>query len=171
MSPLLFIVCMDRVTEGAGPDPKELSGLFVAGHQSLFYSSRGGLRLHKGPLGSVCQWCCMNTGGERTVTMTVERDQTQGSLSADGGGLSRVWEFGCLGIMFIMGIMDGGLDSEMAARVRRESDLCCKLTPIQKRRNLTSREQISEVNGSAYMVLPESNMGGSCGTKTWCKNM
>ncbi len=55
LSPLLFIVYMDRITQEANPDPETLNELLFADAQCLIHHNIQGLQDHTDRLHAACQ--------------------------------------------------------------------------------------------------------------------
>ena len=79
LSPLLFIIYMDRITKEANLEPEALNELLFADDQSLAYESEGRLQEHTSSLNSTCEEYDMKISVNKTETMRVSR--TPGTLN------------------------------------------------------------------------------------------
>ena len=65
ISPLLFIVYMDKITREANPNPEDLNEMLFADDQSLVHEKGGELQKHTDSLNKQCENFIMKSASEK----------------------------------------------------------------------------------------------------------
>ena len=100
LSPLLFIVYMEKITREANPKPEDLNEMLFADDQSLVHEKEGELQEHTNSLNTQCENFGMKINISKTETMEVGRTPVRLSINIDGTTLKQVGEFKYLGSIF-----------------------------------------------------------------------
>ena len=93
LSPLLFIIYMDRITKEANLEPESLNELLFADDQSLAHESEKRLQEHTSSLNFTCEEYDMKTSVNRTETMKVSRTPGTLNININDTNLKQVKEF------------------------------------------------------------------------------
>ncbi|KAI8519496.1 hypothetical protein Bbelb_027530 [Branchiostoma belcheri] len=126
LSPLLFIIYMDKITKQANPKPEALNELLFADDQNLISEKTDRLQEHTTTLNTACEDYDMRISINKTESLKISR--TPGNLDIDRG-LKQVKEFKYHGSIFTE---DGKLDREIETRVRKANSISYQLAPLLK---------------------------------------
>ena len=110
LSPLLFIICMDRITKEASLEREELNKLLFADDQSLAHESEERLQQHTSSLNSTCREYDMKISINKTETLKVSRTPGTLNINNNNTNLKHVEEFKYLGRIFTE---DGRMNREI----------------------------------------------------------
>lgn len=133
LSPLLFIVYMDRITKEANPNEYEINELLFAGDHCLIHDNQEDLQRHITSLNDACTKYDMKISIEKTETMVIRREPGEHEIFINSKKLSKVEQFKYLGSMFTE---EGRISKEIEARIQKASNVNYQLTPILKHRNI-----------------------------------
>ena len=98
LSPLLFIVYMDKITKEANPEPETVNEMLFADDQSLAKEDEKKLQKHTNSLNTTCDEYDVKISISQTETMKMSR--THSKLNVNGTQLQQVIEFKYLGSIF-----------------------------------------------------------------------
>jgi len=129
LSPLLFIIYMDRITKEANPNPEDLNEMLFADDQSLAHETEEQLQVHTDRLNTRCEELNMKISISKTESMKVSRTPGNLNISIDGTPLKQVSEFKYLGSIFSA---DGRLNREIETRVQKANSVTYQLAPLLK---------------------------------------
>ena len=145
LSPLLFIIYMDRITREANKSETDLNELLFADDQSLIHDSEDHLQEHITALDECCTRYGMRISIEKTEVMCIGRDQKVVTTEIQGKRLKQVDEFKYLGSIFTQ---DGKMDREIETRVQKANQVLYQLAPLLQHRAIdmkTKRQLISAI--------------------------
>ncbi|KAI8516720.1 hypothetical protein Bbelb_053010 [Branchiostoma belcheri] len=129
LSPLLFIVYMDRITQEANPDPVSLNELLFADDQGLLNESKAQLQHHTDNLNRACRSHDMKISIGKTEAMSVGRCPEKLEITVNGQPLKQTTEFKYLGSIFTE---DGKMDREIETRIQKANSVSYQLAPLLK---------------------------------------
>ena len=106
LSPLLFIIYIDRITKEAKLEPEALSELLFADDQSLSHESEERLQEHTSSLNSTCEEYDMKIIVNKTETMKVGRAPGNLNIKINDTNLKQVKELKYLGTIYSQKLVD-----------------------------------------------------------------
>ena len=127
LSPLLFIVHMDKITKEANPEPEALNEMLFADDQSIANEDEKKLQKHTNSLNTICEEYDMKISISETVAMKVSR--TPIKFNINGTQLQQVNEFKYLGSTFTK---YGRFNREVETRVQKANNVSYQLAPLLK---------------------------------------
>ena len=133
LSPLLFIIYMDRITKEANPEPDTLNELLFADDQVIINENNIALQQHTEAFNQVCKKYGMKISTSKTETMTVCREPKSLKIKINENILRQTREFKYLGSLFTA---DGRLDREVEIRCQKANAVCYQLAPLLKHKNI-----------------------------------
>ena len=121
LSPLLFIVYMDKITREANLNyPEDLNEMLFADHQSLVHEKEGELQQHTNSLNSQCENFGMKINISKTETMKISRTPDRLNINIDGTALKQAGELKYPGSIFTK---DGRLNRKIETRVQETNSV------------------------------------------------
>ncbi|KAI8504892.1 hypothetical protein Bbelb_170010 [Branchiostoma belcheri] len=129
LSPLLFIIYMDKITKQANPKPEVLNELLFADDQSLISEKTDRLQEHTTNLNTACEDYDMRISINKTESLKISRTPGNLDIVINNRGLKQVKEFKYLGSIFTE---DGKLDREIETRVQKANSVSYQLAPLLK---------------------------------------
>jgi len=128
LSPLLFIIYMDRITREANPAPEESNELLFADDQALIHSNADKLQSHTDRLNAACERYDMKISVSKTESMVVSRSQgVDCEILVNNSKLKQVREFKYLGSLFTD---DGKIAREIETRCQKANNVTYQLGPL-----------------------------------------
>ena len=145
LSPLLFIVYMDKITQEANTHPEQLNELLFADDQSLIHPDKDSLQAHATRLNNACNKYGMKISTAKTEVMQISNTQSTLDININNQTLKQVDEFKYLGSIFTS---DGKMDREIEARIQKANRVTYQLAPLLSHRIIpmeAKRELIKSV--------------------------
>ena len=133
LSPLLFIVYMDKIMREANPNPEDLNEMLFADDQSLIREKEGELQEHTSSLNTQCENFGMKISISKIKTMKVSRTPGRFNINIDGTTLKQVGKFKYLGSIFTE---DRHLNREIKTRVQKANSVSYQLAPLLRHPNI-----------------------------------
>ena len=161
LSPLLFIIYMDRNTTEANFEPKDLSELLFADDPSLAHESEERLQEHTSSLNSTCEVYDMKISVNKTETMKVSRTPGTLNMKINDTNLKQVKEFKYLGNMVTK---DDRMNREIENRLQKANNFSYQLAPLLKHSDIPMETKRKIINS---IFLP--TLIYQC--QTWTMNM
>ena len=143
LSPLLFIIYMDKITKDANPNLEDLNEMLFADDQSLAHEKEEHLQEHTDSLNIQCREHNMKISISKTETMKVSRTPGNLSISINGTPLKQVSEFKYLGSIFSE---DGRLNREIETRIQKANSVSYQLAPLLKHPNIPMETKAKLIN-------------------------
>ena len=116
LSPLLFVIYMDQITQEANPDPEALNELMFADDQAMVNNDKIQLQEHTDQLNERCETYGMKISTSKTEVMTVSKRPDKLDININGTLLKHTNEFTYLGSMFTE---NGKLDREIEIKCQK----------------------------------------------------
>ena len=120
LTPLLFIIYMDRITKEANLEPEAPNELLFADDQSLAHGSEERLQEHTSSLNSTCEVYDMKISVNKTETMKVSRTPGTLNIKINDTNPKQVKEFKSLGSIFTE---DGRMNREIENRIQKTNSV------------------------------------------------
>ncbi|GFS16387.1 retrovirus-related Pol polyprotein LINE-1 [Elysia marginata] len=157
LSPLLFIIYMDRITQAANPDPECLNELLFADDQALFSPDKDTLQEHINQLNRQCEAHGMRINIKKTEAITISRNETTTAFNIEGNALLNATEFKYLGSFFTK---DGRIDREIEVRCQKANSISYQLAPLLKHESIPHRHKSKayKLHLPDHFNLPVSNL-------------
>ena len=143
LSPLLFIVYMDRITKEANPDPEALNELLFADDQAMLNGDKDLLQHHTNQLNTYCEEYGMRISVGKTEVMSVSRVPEQLDIKINGTQLKQTSDFKYLGSIFSQ---DGRLDREIESRCQKANAVSYQLAPLLRHPNIPMPTKAKLIN-------------------------
>ena len=143
LSPLLFIIYMDRITKEANTEPDALNELLFADDQSLAHTDEQSLQHHTTRLNEECTNYDMKISIGKTETMKISRNPGPLRIHINNNSLRQVQEFKYLGSTFTE---DGRLNREIETRVQKANNVSYQLAPLLKHPNIPMTTKLQMIN-------------------------
>ena len=143
LSPLLFIIYMDRITQAANSDPETLNELLFADDQALFSPDKDTLQEHINELNRQCENYGMRINIKKTEAMTISRNGANTDFDIEGNALVRATEFKYLGSIFTN---DGRIDREIEVRCQKANSISYQLAPLLKHESIPMSTKAKLIN-------------------------
>ena len=138
LSPLLFIIYMDRITKEANLEPEALDVLLSSDDQSLAHESKERLKEHTSSLNSTCEEYDMKISVTKTETMNVSRTPGTLNIKINDTNLKQVKEFKYLGSIFTD---DGRMNRETKNRIQKANNGSYQLAPLLKHSDIPNGDK------------------------------
>ena len=143
LSPLLFIIYMDKITKESNPNTEDLNEMLFADDQSLAHEEEEKLQEHTDNLNAWCKEFNMRISISKTETMKVRRTPGNLKICVDGTPLKQVREFKYLGSIFTE---DGRLNREIETRVQKANSVSYQLAPLLRHPNIPMETKAKLIN-------------------------
>ncbi|GFS19314.1 reverse transcriptase-like protein [Elysia marginata] len=150
LSPLLFIIYMDRITQAANPDPECLNELLFADDQALFSPDKDTLQEHINQLNRQCEAHGMRINIKKTEAIIISRNETTTAFNIEGNALLNATEFKYLGSFFTK---NGRLDREIEVRCQKANSISYQLAPLLKHESIPIATKAKLINSIFLTTL------------------
>ena len=147
LSPLLFIIYLERITKEDNLEPEALSELLFADDRSLAHESEKRLQEHASSLNSTCQKYDVKISINKTETMKVSRTPGTLNININNTNINQVKEFKCLGRIFTE---DGRMNREIENRIQKANNVSYQLAPLLKHSDIPM-ETKSKIENSIFI--------------------
>ena len=147
LSPLLFIIYMNRITKEANLEPEALNELLLADDQSLARESEERIQEHTSSLNSTWEEYDMKISVNRTETMKVSRTPGNLNIKINDTNPKQVKEFKYLGSIFTE---DSRMNREIENRIQKANNVSYQLAPLLKHSD-TPIETKSKIINSIFL--------------------
>jgi len=127
LSPLLFLVYMDRIAKEANKDTQTTNELLFADDQSLIHMDREELQQHTDRLNTACEKYGMKISLQKTESMVVSRSPKIADISINDTTLHQTREFKYLGSIFTE---DGSMNREIETRCQKANNVTYQMGPL-----------------------------------------
>lgn len=157
LSPLLFIVFMDRIMRRSrGPEGIAIGDVFVSSLQFaddlwMAASSAQDLQSSLDRVAAECEAAGMRISTSKTETLVLSRQPVDCNIQVSGSQIRQVEEFKYLGVLFAS---DGKQDREMDRRINQASAILCELgRMVISNRHLSKKARLSVYKSLYRSVL------------------
>ena len=143
LSPLVFIIRVDRITKDANLEPEALKELLFAGDQSLAHESEEHIQEHTSSSNSTCEECDMQISINKTETMKVSRTSGTLNININNTNLKQVKEFKYLSSIFTE---DGRTNRETENRIQNVNNVSYQFAPLLKHPDIPMETKSKIIN-------------------------